>query len=302
MSLAKLMMAAVLTLAGDFLAFVGDAFGWVLESASTLYTNPQVAAWILMAQAIAFASVIVVRIVYGVGESLMLWGGSRPVSTGQYVFKSIMSLVFVMIAPNLMYWVWDVGSTLLSDTKATVGNFSMAAAVEAVKGGLVDNLLADTAAFFASPGIVTASLVVVLVLVIVLCVNLWRFCKRQATMMILSMASPFVAVYTGTTDTSQFADIVKSMAALAVAQSMQWVLLVVGLFCTSQGLLASTTLDGASFPMLFLGIAVMSAATAIDTVLQKFTEARGPSGGSVFAVLGVRTAAGAVRGLARAGR
>ena len=289
MSLAKLMMAAVLTLAGDFLAFVGDAFGWVLESANTLYANPQVAAWTLMAQAVAFASVVVVRIVYGVGEGLMLWGGNRQVSTGQYAFKSIMSLVFVMVAPNLMYWIWDVGATLLADTRATVGDFSMAAAVEAVKGGLVDNLLADTAAFFASPGIVTASLVVVLVLVVVLCVNLWRFCKRQATMMILSMASPFVAVY-------------KSMAALAVAQSMQWVLLVVGLFCVSQGLLASTTLDGASFPLLFLGIAVMSAATAIDTVLQKFTEARGPSGGSMLAVLGVRTAAGAVRSLARAGR
>ena len=255
----------------------------VLFSWSTDYlTIPYVNTVILGLQGISAFAVVAIRVGVGISSGILLSGGNREQSLGEYVFKSILALVVVAVMPALCALVIRFGNLIYQDVIGGTGGIAESLAWFTIPDD-VDLGSLSTASELGSS--ILWALVGMLV-VVVLCFAVgFQFVRRQVEMLVISIVGPIVAAYSATeNDSSQVLDLLKKLFGLCCMQWMQYLLVQIALafgIAWVNGAAGADVLtslfSGDNCQRFMFCIATFSAALTLPALLDEFTYSSGGS-------------------------
>lgn len=262
----------------------GQLFSWTTDYLSIPYVNTV----ILGLQGISIVAVIALRVAKGITSGILLNGGNREASLGEYLFTSLYAVVLVAIMPFLCNLVIHFGNLIFNDV---------------VKGGTIENTLSwmslgddfDADAISGDEPLVHATLwtVVGLLVMMVLTVGCgYQFLRRQVEMVVVAMIGPLVAIYSATEDSnSQVYDLLRKLFGLCCLMWIQYLLVRIALefgqswvaYATSTNtggdagkLLEALFQDDGARRFLF-SLAFFGAALTLPNLLDQFTFGGGGS-------------------------
>lgn len=209
----------------DFLVpLCSTMFQWSTDYLSIPYVNTVV----LGLQALAIVAVVAIRIANGVTSGILLSGGNREGSLGEYIFKTLSALIVVATMPILCNLVMKFGNFMFADVIHGAG--SVADSMSWMTLG--DNWDTDKISS-ADDQLVHAALwscLGLFVMVIFTFACGYQFLRRQVEMLVVSLIGPIVAVYSATEDdTNQVYDLLRKLFALCCIMWIQYLLVKIAL-------------------------------------------------------------------------
>lgn len=194
-------------------------FAWGTDFMTIPYVN-RVILWL---QALSVAAVVIVRIAMGIKEGLLLDGGAREVSLGEYVFKSIWAILLVALMPTVCRLVINLGLAMYNDLGGS-GLVTQSLAWFDIGGDVeLTDAIADVNLLWIVLGILS-------IMVLCACCG-YQFVRRQVDMLVVCVIAPIVSVFSATeNDSNQVADMLKSLFGLV---SQQWIQII--LVCVAIG-------------------------------------------------------------------
>ena len=173
----------------DFLVpLCSTMFQWSTDYLSIPYVNSVV----LGLQALAIVAVVAIRIANGVTSGILLSGGNREGSLGEYIFKTLSALIVVATMPILCNLVMKFGNFVFADVIHGAG--SVADSMSWMTLG--DNWDTDKISS-ADDQLVHAALWSCLGLFVMVVFTFacgYQFLRRQVEMLVVSLIGPIVAV------------------------------------------------------------------------------------------------------------
>ncbi len=281
----------------------GTMFSWSTDYLSIPYVNTV----IIGLQAISVTAVIALRVAKGITSGILLNGGNREASIGEYVYTSILAVIIVAIMPLLCNLVIHFGNLIFNDV---------------VKGGTVENSLSwmsledfnfdeDVSAGGGDALVHTMlwlSIGTILMLALIVAAG-YQFVRRQVEMLVISLIGPLVAVYAATeNDNNQVYELLRKLFGLCCLMWIQYLLIRIALefghswvnyaATTSASsldsqMLATAMFSGEGAERLLFTLAFFGAALTMPNLLDQFTTASGGSRiGGVVVSAGVTRAIG----------
>lgn len=271
-------------------------------------TIPVVNEVILWGQTASVAIAIVIRIVLGIKEGVFADGGPRRVSLGEYVFKSLCSVVLVGLMPILCSVVMQFGASMFRDVIAGTGgsqNLMDGIEINCTWSILFEFLSAENSIDLIVNSLVVNIIVLVALGLTVACV--YQLFKRQFQMLIVGVVGPWVGIKAATnSDSGQYWDYLVSLFGMCVVQWVQYLFLMISLSMLSEFLGAGHELfqigmrdDGARYLTAFVMLACFGATLSAQSLLERYTFVGG-GGGAGNMMLGM-VLRGGVGGASRMG-
>lgn len=274
----------LLTFIQEFLSpLVSQLFSWSLD-----YTTIPVFNMVITTlQGISIAAAVAIRVAIGVKDKILLGGGDREQSSGEYVFRSIMSVVVVALMPTLCAGIIELGHSLY--------NFIT---------GMTDHALESQLSYFTFDGIDAATLFgsnvtstafwlvvgALAIMILTVCCG-YQFMRRQVEMIVISVIGPVVSVYAATeNETDEVAVLLRNLFGLCCVQWLQYILVSAALGCgkgwmsvalsafASGGSYAVFGDAGSAQAFLFC-VAFFGAALTVPKLVDNYTYGSGGSGG-----------------------
>ena len=260
----------------------------VLFDWSTDYlTIPYINTVIIALQGLAIVAVIAVRIGVGISNGILLRGGNREQSLGEYLFKSVVAIIIVALMPMLCRTMIQFGSVLYGDI---------------VGGG---GTLADTLKFFVMGdnfniemvadlhGGPVMWLIVGVLTIMILCIACgYQFIRRQVEMLTVSIIGPLVSIYAATeNDSDQVWTLLKNLFGLVCMQWLQYLLVQIALAFGIAWMTASlvsgdvtTVFTPESAKTFMFCLATFMAALTVPNLVDQYTFGSGGSRAGSVAV------------------
>ena len=281
-------------LIANFLLPIADvAFSWSEDYISI----PGVGMAILLFQVIALFAVVAIRLAIGIKDNVLLSGGSREGSLGEYMFKSLASVALVALMPMMVRTVFYFGHLVFTD----------------VLGG-TESITSELDNYFGSQGLlaamvrsdncedvwsslefngVQAAIVMVLtaiaLVVLVVAVG-YQFLRRQIEMVVISLIAPLVSIYAATeNDSYMVRSLLTRSLGLALTMTIQYILVRVSIgfaesfmsaFCGEGTVVFDAAVATAlNFPEVapkfVLAIASLGCALSVPGIVNEFTTPTG---------------------------
>lgn len=258
------------------------------DGLSNWITIPIVNEVILWGQAISIVIAVTIRVIIGIKEGIFADGGPRPVSLGEYVFKSLCSVVLVGLMPIMCSIVMQFGVAMFSDiVTGTAGKAGVNIQLSATWSMLFAMLAADDPIALLIDSL-AANVIVVIALAMCVCV-LYQLCKRQIQMLMVAVVSPWVGIKAATnSDSSQYWDFLTSLFGMCVIQWVQYLFMLISLNMLSSFLGTSSELFGISmvgdegmYLTAFWLLASFGATLSAPSLLDRYTFISGGGAGNM---------------------
>ena len=251
-------------------------------------TIPFVNTVILGLQGIAVIAVIIIRIGIGISSGLLLKGGDREQSLGEYIYKTIVAIIIVALMPMLCRLVIQFGNHLYNDITNQGGSIAETLAWFTVNDDFnIDTLSANT-----HPGSILW-FVVGIVVICVLCIACgYQFVRRQIEMLTVSIIGPLVSIYAATeNDDNMPIDLLKNLFGLVCLQWLQYLLVQIALWfgiawisnAFNQDAFAQA-FDAQNAQFFLFTLATFGAALTIPNLVDRYTFSGGGSAAGRVAV------------------
>ena len=257
----------------------------MFEWSTDYLTIPYVNTVILGLQAIAIVAVIAIRVQYGITSGILLSGGNKEASTGEFFYRTLAALVVVAAMPLLCNLVMRLGNLIFSDVVAGAG--SMGDTMSWMTLG--DNWDASKITGFSDQMITAAMWAIfgLLVMVVLTFAVGYQFVRRQVEMLTVSIIGPIVAVYYATEDDrSQVYDLLRKLFGLCCIMWLQYLLVKIALefgyawiseaTIGNEALLQILFHDGGARKLMFC-IAFFMAALTVPNLVEQFAFGNGGS-------------------------
>lgn len=214
--------------------------GWM----SDWMTIPVVNSVILWGQVTSVVIAAAVRVFAGIKTVLMADGSDRPVSLGEYIFKSVAGIALVGLMPVFCSLVMRFGEIMLGDVMGLASTSSLSlSSDEQMLWDFFDgenpfqqigNALCNGVIVFAG---------------CVMCVKcLYELMKRQGQMLVVSAVAPWVGIAAATeTDSQTYWEYLRSLFGMCVIQWAQWLFMIIALEMMTQLLGGDADIYGAAF-------------------------------------------------------
>ena len=211
---------------------------------------------------ISVVVVVLLRIMIGIKDGLLANGSNTEVSTGEYIFKSCLSLAAVVTAGPLSFWL----IVLATDYTNDMMYYSFGATiVPAYSQTLVD--IGNTTTKLLAPLVILVSAVLVFIVA-------FQVGKRWVMMLLGSAVAPVIAIHTAMTDTSNYTGLLKEVMALGIINGLQILLL-----HFSMALLYTGGTQTGSYASPIIWFFLMGATISIPSFLQRYALPSGSGGG-----------------------
>lgn len=286
--------AASCNLLVPFINSCGDALtNWV--------TIPIVNEVVLWGQAASIAIAVAVRVLIGIKEGIFVDGGPKMPSLGEYVFKSICSVILVGMMPIFCNLVMQFGSAMFRDVIAGAGggaNLMDGIDIDCTWAILFEFLSADNPV-----DLIVDSLIANIVLLIALGLTVsvvYQLFKRQFQMLVVGVVGPWVGIKAATnSDSSQYWDYLISLFGMCVVQWVQYLFLMISLSMLSAFLgggqevfAISLAGDTDKFLTAFLMLACFGATLSAPSLLDRYTFIGGGGAGNMMLGMAMRSGFG----------
>lgn len=292
------------TFGGDFLLPFISQFGDMMASWITVPILGKVIFW---GQAVSVAIAVAIRVYIGVKEGLLANGGPKPPSFGEYMFKSVFSVVMVGMMPVFCQLIMWFGQTMMSDImgvmpwKTLNGLSSMQNAWGLDKYN--DTYGAMNSVDLPNVAAATVSNVVIMVALILVLLTLWALLKRQVEMLVVSVIAPWVGIKIATSnDDNQYSEFLTSLFGMCVTQWVQYLFLMIGVNALAQWIGPLSNMYKAditsSFGTAVIVLIMLSVAVGVPSLLDRWTYTGGSSGMRGFVLGSVMRSPGNIAGQA----
>lgn len=299
------------------------AFSWATDYISI----PMVGKAILLFQVIALFAVVAIRIAIGVKDNILLSGGSREGSLGEYLFKSLASVMIVALMPMLCRMIFQFGNLVFKDVVGTTDSVTQDLHEYFRPSGSIGQfgISNDSVEWgsMATDGCLQLVVVVIsgLALTILILAVGFQFLRRQIDMVVISLIAPLVSIYSATdSDSNLTRSLLVKTIGLVLTMSIQYILVRVAIgFAESfmdKMLGSAAPVVGViqvvgSFPeccgSLMLALAALGCALSVPGIVNEYTTPTGNGSAGHFGMAIVQRkvitdaasmAAGAGKGLA----
>lgn len=244
-------------------------------------TIPFVNTVILGLQGIAVIAVIVIRIGIGISNGILLKGGDREQSLGEYIYKTIVAVLMVALMPMLCRLVIQFGNHLYNDITKQGGSIADSLAWFTLN----DDFSLDYVTALENTGTILW-VVLGILLVIILCIACgYQFIRRQVEMLTVSIIGPLVSIYAATeNDDNMPIELLKNLFGLVCLQWLQYLLVQIALWfgiswisnSASQSAL-EFAFTGTNATMFLFCLATFGAALTIPSLVDRYTFGNGAS-------------------------
>ena len=272
-----------------FLLPIADvAFSWSEDYISI----PGVGQAILLFQVVALFSVVAIRLAIGVKDNILLGGGSREGSLGEYMFKSLASIALVALMPMMVRTVFYFGHLVGTESITTELNdyFGQQGVLASMVVSENNEELWRTLELNGVQAVIVMVLTALALAVLVVAVG-YQFLRRQVEMVVISLIAPLVSIYSATeNDSYMVKSLLTRSLGLALTMTIQYVLVRVAIgfaesFMTSfmgsdpTAAFTATFVSALNFqevaPKFVLAVAALGCALSVPGIVSEFTTPTG---------------------------
>lgn len=278
-----------------FLLPIADvAFSWSEDYISI----PGVGQAILLFQVVALFSVVAIRLAIGVKDNILLGGGSREGSLGEYMFKSLASIALVALMPMMVRTVFYFGHLVFTDvlggTESITAELNDYFGQQGVFASMVvsenNEELWRTLELNGVQAVIVMVLTALALVVLVVAVG-YQFLRRQVEMVVISLIAPLVSIYSATeNDSYMVKSLLTRSLGLALTMTIQYVLVRVAIgfaesFMSSfmgtdpTAAFTATFVAALNFqevaPKFVLAVAALGCALSVPGIVSEFTTPTG---------------------------
>lgn len=252
-------------------------FDWGTDFMSIPFVNTV----ILGLQGVAVIAVIVIRIGIGISSGILLKGGDREQSLGEYVYKTIVSVIMVALMPMLCRLVIQFGNHLYNDITKQGGSIADSLSWFTLN----DDFSLDYIAAVQHSSTVLWLIIGVLVITILCIACGYQFIRRQIEMLTVSIIGPLVSIYAATeNDDNMPFELLKNLFGLVCLQWLQYLLVQIALWFGISWISNAVTqnmiefcFDGTNAQLFLFCIATFGAALTIPNLVDRYTFGNGGS-------------------------
>lgn len=243
---------------------------WI-DAALCMITTPFTFDWITslttVFQGVAIAVVLIIVTAKGITSGILLHGGSEDESVGHYLYQSFLPIALIAATPFLT-------SAIIQATTSFVRIVNHSSS-EQLASSIIDRLnnsLGDVSVLITG--------IIFIVTLYYICTISFQCIKRWIQLMILSVLTPLVCIFTATEDSSDYVTILKSMASVGVITALQVLLLAsapampeLGASIAQASHIAALEAVLAPAGSAFLTIGLLAAIKQVPNWIEKYTYA-----------------------------
>lgn len=248
----------------------------------------QVILWSVLA---ALAIALIVRVVKGVNE-LIINPTNSSVTVGEWIYKSILTVILVAIMPLLCTMIINLGTMMFTDVQGAVtASGTVTIQAEAIDDEWMNGLA--EADFGVVLGTIANSILVCLVVAAAIMV-VYQLFKRQFIMLVVSIVATWVSAKAAADSFDDYADVLVSLLALCITQWIQYLFFAIAVVLVNNfiggvsWLQVDLTSEGA-IASYILVLAALGTALAIPAIMERYSFSSGRTGaGNLIVGMAVR--------------